>query len=147
MNFFIGYSKEDDVEEMVGEVDQTPNDENKEPVEIEIEIVKGGVDNPSDENYSIILEELDDEEEEKEGRVEKDFHILKFDEEESELIEFLQEELDGAVFPKRVRGSDLHKFYEIRYQKSNLIVKYIHTKRGRDLFSIFYKLFFKIQAY
>ena len=33
---FIGYSKEDDGEEMVGEVDQTPNNENKEPVEIEM---------------------------------------------------------------------------------------------------------------
>ena len=52
---FIGYSKEDDVEEMVGEVDQTPNDENKKPEEIEI--VKEEVDNPSDENYSIILAE------------------------------------------------------------------------------------------
>ena len=50
---------------MVGEVDQTPNDENKEPVEIEI--VKEEVDNLSDENYSIILAESDDEEEEKEG--------------------------------------------------------------------------------
>ena len=29
---FISYSKEDDVEEMVGEVDQTPNNENKDPV-------------------------------------------------------------------------------------------------------------------
>ena len=120
---FIGYSKEDDVEEMVGEVDQTPNDENNEPVEIEIEIVKEEVDNPSDDNYSIILAESDDEEEEKEGTVEKedtvekDFPILKFDKEESELIENLQEELDDAIFPKRVRDSDLHKFYEIRYQK------------------------------
>ena len=42
---------------MVGEVDQTPNDENKEPVEIEI--VKEEVDNPSDENYLIILAESD----------------------------------------------------------------------------------------
>ena len=113
--FFIGYNKEDDVEEMVGEVDQTPNDKNKEPVEIEI--VKEDVDNPSDENYSIILAESDDEEEEKMGTVEKDFHILKFDKEESELIEYLQLELDDAIFPKRVRDSDLHKFYEIRYQR------------------------------
>ena len=56
--FFIGYSKEDDVEEMVGEVDQTTNDENKEPVDIEI--VKEEVENSSDENYSIILAESDD---------------------------------------------------------------------------------------
>ena len=100
---------------MVGEVDQTPNDENNEPVEIEI--VKEVVGNTSDENYSIILAESDDEEEEKEGTVEKDFRILKFDKEESELIEDLQEELDDAIFPKRVRDSDLHKFYEIRYQR------------------------------
>ena len=58
---------------MVWEVDQTPNDENKEP----IEIMKGGVENPNDENYSIILAESDDEKEE------KDFHILKFYKEES----------------------------------------------------------------
>ena len=108
MNFFIGYSKEDDIEEMVGEVDQTPNDENKEPVEIEI--VKEEVGNPSDENYSIILAESDDVEE-------KDFHILKFEKKESELIEHLQEELDDKIFPKRVKDSDLHKFYEIRYQR------------------------------
>ena len=44
---FIGYSKEDDVEEMEGEVDQTLHDENKEPVEIEI--VKEEVVSPSDE--------------------------------------------------------------------------------------------------
>ena len=62
---FIGYCKEDDGEEMVGEVDRTPNDENKEPVEI----MKEEVNNPSDENYSIILAESDDEEEEKEGTV------------------------------------------------------------------------------
>ena len=49
--FFIGYSKEDDVEEMVGEVDQTVNDQNKEPVEIEI--VKEEVVNPSDEKIFI----------------------------------------------------------------------------------------------
>ena len=73
--------------------------------------MKEEVDNPSDVNYSIILTESDDKKEE------KDFHILKFDKEESELIEDLQEELDGAVFPKRVRGLDLHKFYEIRYQR------------------------------
>ena len=110
---FIGQSKEDDVEEMVEEVDLTPNDENKEPVEI----VKEEVDNPSDENYSIILAESDDEEEEKEGKVEKDFHILKIDKEESELIEDLQEELDGTISSKRVRDSDLHKCYEIIYQR------------------------------
>ena len=83
---FIDYSKEDDVEEIVREVDQTPNDENIEPVGIEI--VKEKVDNPSDENYSIILAKSDDEEE-KEGTVEKDFHILKFDKKESELIKDL----------------------------------------------------------
>ena len=112
---FIGYSKEDDIEEMVGGIDQTPNDENKEPVEIKIE--KEEVDNPSDENYSIILAESDDEEEEKEGTVEKNFNILKFDKEESELIEDLQEELDDVIFSKRVMDSDLHKFYEIRYER------------------------------
>ena len=97
----------------MGEVDQTLNDENKEP----IGIVNEEVDNPSDENYSIILSESDDEEE-MEGIIEKDFHILKFDKEESELIEDLQEKLDDdAIFPKRVRDSDLHKFYEIRYQR------------------------------
>ena len=109
---FICYSKEDDVEEMVEEVDQTPYDENKEPVEI----VKEEVDNPSDVNYSIILAELDNEEEEKEGIAEKDFHILKFDKEESELVEDLQEELDGTISSKRKRDSDLHKCYEIIYQ-------------------------------
>ena len=31
---YIGYRKEDDVEEIMGKVDQTPNDQNKEPVEI-----------------------------------------------------------------------------------------------------------------
>ena len=46
IEFFIDYSKENDVEEMVEEVDQTPNDENKKLVEIEI--VKEEVDNPSD---------------------------------------------------------------------------------------------------
>ena len=50
---FICYSKEDDVDEIAGEVDQTPNDENKESVETEI--VKEEVENPSDENYSIIM--------------------------------------------------------------------------------------------
>ena len=95
---FIGYSKEDDVEEMVGEVYQTPNDENKESVDIEI--VKEEVDNPSDVNYSIILAESDDEEEEKDSTVEKDFHILEFDKEESELIEDLQEKLDDAILKK-----------------------------------------------
>ena len=58
---FIGYGKEDDGEEMVGEVDQTPNNENKESVEIEF--VKEEVGNLSDENYSIILTESDDEKE------------------------------------------------------------------------------------
>ena len=98
----------------MGEVDRTPNVENKEPVEIEI--VNEEIDNPSDDNYSIILAESD-EEEEKEGTVEKDFHILKFDKEESGFIEDLQEEFNDAIFPKRVRDSDLHKFYEIRYQR------------------------------
>ena len=111
---YIGYSKEDDVEEMVGEVDQIPNDENKEP--IEIEILKEEVGNSSDENYSTILAESDHEEE-KEGTVEKDFHILKFDKEKSELIIDLQEELDDTTFSKRVRDSDLHKFYKIRCQR------------------------------
>ena len=55
--------------------------------------------------------------EEKEYTVENDFHILKFDKEEGELIEDLQEKLDDTIFPKRVRDSDLHKFYEIRYQR------------------------------
>ena len=64
MNILLAIAKRY-VEEMKGEVDQTPNDENKEPVDIEI--VKEEVDNPSDENYSIILAESDDEEEEKEG--------------------------------------------------------------------------------
>ena len=112
---FIGYSKEDGVEEMMGEVDQIPNDENKEPVEIEI--VKEEIDNPSDENCSIILTESDDEEEEKEGTVEKDFHILKFDKEENELIEDLQEELDDIIFRNIVRDLNLHIFYEIRYKR------------------------------
>ena len=50
--------------------------------------MKEEVDNPSDENYPIILAESDDEKE-KEGTIEKDFHILKFEKEESELIEDL----------------------------------------------------------
>ena len=40
---FIGYSKEDDVEEMMGEVDQTANNEKEESVENEI--VKEEIDN------------------------------------------------------------------------------------------------------
>ena len=55
--------------------------------------MKEEVDNPSDENYLIILAESD-KKEEKEGILEKDFHILKFDKKESELIEDLQEEFD-----------------------------------------------------
>ena len=54
---------------MFGEGDQTANDENKEV----IEIVNQEVDNPIDENCSIILAELDEEEEEKEGTVKKIF--------------------------------------------------------------------------
>ena len=74
VELFISFSKEDDVKEIVGEVDQTLKYENKEPVKIEI--VKEEVDNPSDENYSIILAESDDEKEEKEGTAEKDFHFF-----------------------------------------------------------------------
>ena len=33
---FLGYSKEDDVEEMVGEVDQTPNDEIKSQLKLKL---------------------------------------------------------------------------------------------------------------
>ena len=76
--------------------------------------MKEEVNNSSDENYSAILAESDEEEEEKEDSVKNDFHILKFDKEESELIENLQEELDDMIFPKIVRDSDLHKFYKIR---------------------------------
>ena len=64
-----------------------------------------------------MAESDDEEEEEKEGTVEKNFNILKFDKEESELIEDLQEELDDVIFSKRVMDSDLHKFYEIRYER------------------------------
>ena len=39
------------------------------------------------------------------------------DKEESELIEALQEELDEAIFPKRLEDGALHKFYEISQKK------------------------------
>ena len=117
---------------MMGEVDQIPNDENKEPVEIKI--VKEEVDNFSDENCSIILTESDDEEEEKEGTGEKDFHILKFDKEENELIEDLQEKLDNTIFLKEKEIQIYINFMKLGTKESNLKVKNIHTKRSRDLF-------------
>ena len=123
---------------MVGEVDQIPNDENKEP--IEIKIVKEEVDNPCDENCSIILTESDDEEEKKEGTGEKDFHILKFYKEESELIEDLQEKLDNTIFLKEKEIQIYINFMKLGTKESNLKVKNIRTKRARDLF---YKLFLK----
>ena len=49
---------------IAGEVDQTANDENKEFVKIKI--VKEEINNSIDDNFSIILEESDNEEEEKE---------------------------------------------------------------------------------
>ena len=58
---FSGNNKEDDIEEIMGEVYQTANDENEEPVEI----VKEDADNPIDENCSIMLAESDGEEKEK----------------------------------------------------------------------------------
>ena len=78
--------------------------------------MKEEFDNSSVENYLIILAESDNKEEEKEGTVEKDFHILKFDKEENELIEDLQEELYDTIFSKRVWDSDQHIFL-IRYQR------------------------------
>ena len=84
---FLGYSKEDDVEEMVGEVDQTLHEENKEPVDIEI--VKEEVVDPSDEKIFKHIGRIRWWGGRKKGTVEKDFHILKFDKEESELFEDL----------------------------------------------------------
>ena len=46
------------------------------------------------------MTESDDEEKEKEWTVKKNFHILKFDKEESELIEDLQEELNDTIFQR-----------------------------------------------
>ena len=60
--------------------------------------MKEDEDNLIDENCSIILIELD-KEEEKEDTVKIDFHILKFAKEESELIEDVQEEIDDTSFP------------------------------------------------
>ena len=60
---FISYNKEDDVKEMMGEVDQTVNDGNRESVEIEIE--KEETNNLIDDNYSTTLAESDEEEQEK----------------------------------------------------------------------------------
>ena len=62
---FICFNHEDDVEEMIREVDQTPDDENKESVEIE----KEETNNLIEENYSIILAESNDEEKEKKNTV------------------------------------------------------------------------------
>ena len=53
----------------------------------------------------------------KRGHSWKVFSFLKFDKEESELIEDLIEEFDDTIIPKRVRDSDLHNFFEIRCQK------------------------------
>ena len=52
---------------MMDGVNQTANDENKESVEIEI--VKEEINNPIDENWSIILAKSDGEEQEKKSTV------------------------------------------------------------------------------
>ena len=59
---------------MMGEVDQIPNDE-----PFEIKIKKEAVYNTIDENCPIMLSESANEE----GTIEKNFHILKFEKEES----------------------------------------------------------------
>ena len=62
----------------------------------------------------------------------KNFHTLKFDKEESELIGDFKEELDDEIFSQRVRDSYRHKFYEVNYQKSNLKFKNTHTYSRKD---------------
>ena len=68
--------------------------------QLKLKLWREEIDNSCDENYSIILAESDDEEE-KEGTVEKDFHILEFDKEESELIKDLQFEFMMIWFFQR----------------------------------------------
>ena len=68
---FIGYNKENDVEEIAGEVDHATNYENKESDKNEI--VKEETGDPINENCLIILVESDDKEEEKDHIVKRFF--------------------------------------------------------------------------
>ena len=121
-NLFIGFNKDEEikemvaeVEEIVAEVDQIVIIEDEE--QVDIEIVKEKIDEPYDDSCSIAFAESDDEEEEKGGQFGMINNSKIIDKEESELIEALQEELDEAIFPKRLEDGALHKFYGISQKK------------------------------
>ena len=121
-NLFIGYNKDEEikemvaeVEEIVAEVDQIVIIEDEE--QVDIEIVKEKIDEPYDDSCSIAFAESDDEEEEKGGQFGMINNSKIIDKEESEFIEALQEELDEAIFPKRLEDGALHKFYGISQKK------------------------------
>ena len=108
---FIVYNKEDDIEEMIGEVNQTANDENEELVKIEI--VKENIDNPNHGNCSIIFEESDDED--WRTQLKKDFYILKFEWKKVNWLKIFKRSM--MLFFKVNKNLDLHRFYEIKYQR------------------------------